>query len=147
MSINPRSLEKMHFLKSHQSLVTAFKLMEKGHVFGIDFPKQFNNWDACEPVDLFDASTLKQEANPKTHIVKHLGNEAKDVDYLILWLDCDREGENICFEVMQCCQIKMRQGSSLKKRILRAKFSCIYCPLILLHKISHHRGRYKVSNV
>ena len=94
-----------------------------GHVFSIDFPKQYNNWDACEPVDLFEAPTIKMESNPKTHITKHLANEAKDVDYLVLWLDCDREGENICFEVMSCTQVKMNNPSTAKKRILRAKFS------------------------
>lgn len=34
----------------------------------------------------------------KAHIRQHLSREARGCDCLVLWLDCDREGENICFE-------------------------------------------------
>ena len=94
-----------------------------GHVFTSEFPFGYQNWKNTDPYDLFDAEIHKIESDKKSRMVQHLGNEAKNVDYLILWLDCDREGENICFEVIQCCEPFMHKGE--KDNILRAKFSSI----------------------
>jgi DNA topoisomerase-3 len=50
------------------------------------------------------------------------------VDYLVLWLDCDREGENICFEVMKCVLPTMNKPAkdvSKRRHVFRARFSAI----------------------
>ena len=52
-----------------------------------------------------------------------LASEAKGADVLVLWLDCDKEGENICFEVMDCVLPVMKRGAA--DNVLRAKFSSI----------------------
>lgn len=52
----------------------------------------------------------------------HLSHESKGCDFLVLWLDCDKEGENICFEVMDAVHIPNVRSSSVT---FRAKFSAI----------------------
>uniref|UniRef100_A0A1D1Z473 DNA topoisomerase n=1 Tax=Anthurium amnicola TaxID=1678845 RepID=A0A1D1Z473_9ARAE len=93
-----------------------------GHVFSVDFPPKFQNWDLTDPMDLFQAPILKSESNPKAHICRHLHQEARGCGYLVLWLDCDREGENICYEVIECTGIL---ESEVGKKIYRARFSSV----------------------
>lgn len=70
---------------------------------------------------LFEAKTIKSESNPKIRLTHHLQTISKGVDFLVLWLDCDREGENICFEVIENCLPNMKHGNMTN--VLRAKFS------------------------
>ena len=54
-----------------------------------------------------------------------LAQEAKGAMYAVLWLDCDKEGENICFEVINAIQNVMFNTSNKMQNIYRAKFSAI----------------------
>jgi len=59
----------------------------------------FRNWGKCPPVHLFQVPIEKTPREDLGHIVQQLRREASRAEILILWLDCDREGENIAFEV------------------------------------------------
>uniref|UniRef100_F6ST44 DNA topoisomerase n=2 Tax=Ciona intestinalis TaxID=7719 RepID=F6ST44_CIOIN len=96
-----------------------------GHVMSIDFEGKYNNWEKVDPGELFSAPTIKKEANPKLNIIKFLEKEARDADYIVLWLDCDREGENICFEVLDIVLPVMRRSGNRQDVVFRAHFSAI----------------------
>jgi DNA topoisomerase-3 len=55
-----------------------------------------------DPEKLFDAQVERiQPDNGKSCIPEHLVSEAAQCHVVVLWLDCDREGENICYEVLE----------------------------------------------
>nr|CAB3267171.1 DNA topoisomerase 3-beta-1 [Phallusia mammillata] len=97
-----------------------------GHVMALDFEGKYNNWEKVDPSELFLAPTYKKESNPKLNIIKFLEKEARNVDSVVLWLDCDKEGENICFEVLDIVlPIMKSSGASNKQNVFRAHFSAI----------------------
>ena len=58
---------------------------------------------------------------PQARIPHHLQREARGCAAILLWLDCDREGENIAFEVIDIVRASLVPGAP----ILRARFSAI----------------------
>lgn len=95
-----------------------------GHVMSLDFIGKYNSWDKVDPVELFTCPTEKKEASEKLRMPQFLSQEAKGCDYLILWLDCDKEGENICFEVMDAVSRSIKNVHT-SQVTYRAKFSAI----------------------
>ena len=72
-----------------------------GHVYKTEFTKQYLDRKTVDPGTLFEAATEKLEESPGQRMPAHFKNEAKGCYAVCLWLDCDREGENICFEVLR----------------------------------------------
>lgn len=95
-----------------------------GHIYGVDFPPEYNNWDRVDPLTLFGAKVVWNESDPKRKMPKHFQQEAKGCNYLVLWLDCDREGENICYEVMQNAVPNLSSAGG-NQQVYRAQFSSL----------------------
>eukprot|EP00920_Eleutheroschizon_duboscqi_P012282 GHVT01029372.1.p2 GENE.GHVT01029372.1~~GHVT01029372.1.p2 ORF type:complete len:161 (+),score=30.99 GHVT01029372.1:364-846(+) len=76
----------------------------RGHLKELDFPAHYRSWADIDPVDLFDAPICRRVKAENEDISKNLQALAKRAHWLVLWLDCDREGEGIAFEVMEVCQ-------------------------------------------
>ena len=77
-----------------------------GHIMELDFDGDVgtSNWQSYPPSLLFTAPVIKRISKNSEPIRKTLEQEVAKVDGLILWLDCDREGENIAYEVIDVCK-------------------------------------------
>ena len=85
-----------------------------------DFDDAHRSWNSCDPFALFDAPVEARVASGNKTIEENLKQEARRADELMIWTDCDREGENIGWEIMKICQKVNR-----RIRVTRARFSAI----------------------
>ncbi|CAK85874.1 unnamed protein product (macronuclear) [Paramecium tetraurelia] len=92
-----------------------------GHLKNLKYPKQYQKWDKWDPlIILKDAEIENVISYEKRFLEENLQRFAKQCSQLILWLDCDREGENIAFEVLEVCK-----ATNPQIKVHRAHFSAV----------------------
>ena len=103
----------------------------RGHIYQDSFKYQEKE-ESYFDVDQYDEKIVKilkrkededDNKNKKLNIPQFLRNLAKGKDILCLWLDCDPEGENICYEVIHNVYPNMNRRDY--QQIYRAKFNSL----------------------
>ncbi|GBM94073.1 DNA topoisomerase 3-alpha [Araneus ventricosus] len=89
-----------------------------GHLLNLEFTGAYKSWQICNPVVLFEAPVVTECLPDYQGIKQTLELEVRSCQYLIIWTDGDREGENIGFEIIEVCQ-KVKPNI----KIFRARFS------------------------
>ncbi len=95
----------------------------RGHLASQDFGPAFG-WSRCPPVALFEAPINTEYSEDMKPLERMLRDLSRRASALILWLDCDREGEAISDEVRTVC-LKGNPRLGTQNRIYRAKFSTV----------------------
>ncbi len=98
-----------------------------GHVVGVDFPPEYDDWRDVEPVELVDAPMVKRAT--KENIVRTLQDLAREADAAVIATDYDREGELIgkeayeLVEVVSSIPIRRVRFSSITEREVTGAFA------------------------
>ncbi|NXM23962.1 TOP3A topoisomerase, partial [Oxyruncus cristatus] len=98
--------------------VTMVMTSVSGHLLTQEFRMPFRKWHSCNPLALFDAEIEKYCPENYLDIKKTLEREIRQCQALVIWTDCDREGENIGFEIIHVCK-----AVKPNLQVFRARFS------------------------
>ena len=94
-----------------------------GHIYQTDFFGKYKDFN-IDPIKLFDCPLVKKETNEDSFLnIDWLKQISNNIDILCLWLDCDREGENICYEVIY--NVLPYMNKKYYQQIYRAIFSSL----------------------
>ncbi|KAL4923659.1 DNA topoisomerase 3 [Aspergillus undulatus] len=89
-----------------------------GHLTSLEFHREYNGWTSCPPATLFEAPIKIDVDKDKKPIADNIIKQARYSRYLVIWTDCDREGEHIGTEVRD----QAKQGNN-RIIVKRAKFN------------------------
>ncbi|KAJ7723525.1 DNA topoisomerase [Mycena metata] len=98
-----------------------------GHLNTHDFPETHRKWNSCDPLVLFDLPVQTFISKDSKDIETNLLAEARRADMLMIWTDCDREGEHIGLEIKRVCR---RAKANIV--VKRARFSAIIAQFTML---------------
>ncbi|KPM37779.1 DNA topoisomerase 3 [Neonectria ditissima] len=91
-----------------------------GHLTNAEFTPDYKNWSHPPPETLFHAPVVTNVYDDKKTIAKNLESQARYARLLVIWTDCDREGEYIGHEI-----VKAAQAGNADIQVKRARFSNI----------------------
>ncbi|CAD8174816.1 unnamed protein product [Paramecium octaurelia] len=92
-----------------------------GHLKSLKYPQKYQSWEKWDPIIILKEAEIENNiSTDKQNLELNLKNFASICNRLILWLDCDREGENIAFEVMEVCR-----EANPNIQVNRAHFSAV----------------------
>ncbi|EYC15966.1 hypothetical protein Y032_0035g3067 [Ancylostoma ceylanicum] len=102
-----------------------------GHLMEHCFGPDMKNWQSVPIGTLFEAPIYQVVPEGMKNIAKTLVEESASCDILVIWTDCDREGESIGAEIARVCR-----ESNPRIDVYRAKFSEI-TPRAIEHAARH----------
>lgn len=92
-----------------------------GHLCSLDFHGERYGWGRCNSFELFDAPLRDTMSKDQQLIANNIRREARFADVVIIWTDCDREGEYIGWEIYS--EAKKANRNLDDAKLYRAVFS------------------------
>ena len=123
-----------------------------GHLLDYEFSTAFTPWSSCDPFELFDAPVVTSVKKGSETIARNLESEARRADTLMIWTDCDREGENIGAEIARLCrrgnaniQVRRARFSAIIAQYVNASLNFIFIPQPLRGRQIHNAAQHPVQ--
>jgi len=91
-----------------------------GHIMNYDYPESCKGWKTTPYETLYTIDLEKNISSTAKDVVRNIKEASKGCSQLIIWTDCDREGEAIGFDVLEACQ-----KASKHLKVWRAHFSTV----------------------
>ncbi|KAH7354441.1 DNA topoisomerase [Plectosphaerella cucumerina] len=92
----------------------------RGHLTGVEPAPAFKKWQHPPPISLFTAEIVTSVPSDKKALADNIAQQAGYSSLLIIWTDCDREGEHIGKEIVDAA----RKGNA-RIQVKRARFNNI----------------------